>query len=358
MRDEAVDADARRYADLFQSAPVAYVVTDLHGSILELNGVAAKLLGVAQTPAIGELLAGYVTAGDRRIFRRKLLEVVNGDPETREWTIRLRSRDRTTAQVEVTVSRGGEAPNDELRWILRDFGPRERLAEHVKRQAERDFTVNAAHELQTPLAGIMGAVEVLQAGAKHEPEQLDRFLAHVERECARLSRLARALVVLARLETVTEAPRTELVKIAPLLQDATADLSLAPGVSLELDCPDDVAMLTNRDLADQLIANVVANAAKFTQRGTIAIRAWTAADDTVRLEVEDTGPGIRAEDQERVFERFYRPDTQAERSGVGLGLAIVKAAADALGGSVELRSALGRGTTVTVTLPGATLVRR
>jgi PAS domain S-box-containing protein len=350
------DVDGRRYADLFQSAPVGYVVTDRDGGILELNRVAARLLGVARAPTIGQPLAKYIAPVDRPAFRRTLGEA---DSEAREWDLRLQTADGQTAHVGVTVNCGNETGKDELRWIVRPFEPGSRLDDERKRQAQRDFTVNAAHELQSPLAGIMSAVEVLQAGAKNEPEQRDRFLAHVERECARLNRLARALLVLARLETSTEAPRTELVKLAPLLEETTADLSLAPEVSLEINCPGDIALLTSRELAGQLISNLIANAVKFTRQGTIVVRAWTEDDDTVRLEVEDTGPGIRLEDQERVFERFYRPpDAQGEREGVGLGLAIAKAAADGLGGSVALRSAPGQGTTVSVTLPGAKLVQR
>jgi signal transduction histidine kinase len=227
-----------------------------------------------------------------------------------------------------------------------------------KERAEREFVTNAAHELQTPLAGIMSAVDVLQAGAKHDPADRDRFLAHVERECRRLDRLARALFVLARVQMGVETPRPELVELRPLLDEVAADLTPAPDVRVEIDCSPELALVASRELASHLLGNLASNAAKFTARGRILFRARPAGESEVTIEVEDTGPGIGASEQRRVFERFYRGSAGEAGSGVGLGLAIAKAATDALGGSLEIASTPGEGTTMTVTLPGAMLLHR
>src|SRR5205085_4688448 len=113
---------------------------------------------------------------------------------------------------------------------------RDDLSEQERRElAEREFVSNAAHELRTPLTTIIGAVEVLQAGAKDDPAERDRFLGHIEREAERLARLARALLTLARAHAGQERPRVEAVTLAGLLLDVAEELRPRAGVALEVE---------------------------------------------------------------------------------------------------------------------------
>lgn len=217
--------------------------------------------------------------------------------------------------------------------------------------AEREFVANAAHELRTPLTTILGAVETLQSGAKDEPEQRDRFLNLIEREASRLARLARALLVLARAQTREELPTIESVALLPLLEEIAASVPHREGVELEVSCASDLAALANRDLTEQALRNVVENAAKHTERGSIVLRA-ERHNGRVQIEIQDTGRGVSPEVRERIFDRFYRGGAR-DPEGFGLGLAIVRQAVGALGGVVDLRSTPSRGTTVTITLPAA-----
>jgi signal transduction histidine kinase len=230
--------------------------------------------------------------------------------------------------------------------VLRDVTIRERTE-----QAERDFVTNAAHELQSPLAAIVSATEVLQAGAKDGPER-DVFLAHIEREADRLARLARALLILARSQIGAEAPRDELVAVGALLEKVTHGLNLAEGVRVEVACDPDLAMLTNRELVEQALINLAENAAKQTREGTIVLGAQLLPDRVVELTVADTGPGIAASERSQVFQRFYRGADDGV-GGFGLGLAIVRSVAEALDGELELDSTVGVGTTVRLRVPGA-----
>ncbi len=229
--------------------------------------------------------------------------------------------------------------------IFRDVTTRER-----SERAERDFVTNAAHELQSPLASIVSAIEVLQAGAKDEPER-DLFLSHIERESDRLARLVRALLILARSQTGVEAPKDQFVALSPLLQEVGAGLQLAADVRVEIDCDEDLAMLTNRELVVQALMNLAENAAKHTSEGSVVLSAHEQPDQRVELAVSDTGAGIAAAERSNVFQRFYRSKGNGA-AGFGLGLAIVREAAEALGGDVELDSAVGVGTTVRLRLPG------
>ncbi|HTZ06721.1 MAG TPA: ATP-binding protein [Gaiellaceae bacterium] len=230
----------------------------------------------------------------------------------------------------------------------------EDLTEQERRElAEREFVSNAAHELRTPLTTIIGAVEVLQAGAKDDPVERERFLGHIEREAARLARLAHALLTLARAHAGQERPRAERVELEPLLRDVADDLRPRDGVAVEIECDSGTAALVNRDLLEQVLRNLGENAAKHTPSGRVVLRAAGAGRD-VHVEVEDTGVGMSAATQQHVFDRFYRGQDR-DPEGFGLGLAIVRQAVRTLGGRVELDSAPGEGTRVRIVLEHARL---
>jgi signal transduction histidine kinase len=225
------------------------------------------------------------------------------------------------------------------------------LTEQERRElAEREFVSNAAHELRTPLTTIIGAVEVLQAGAKEDPDERDRFLGHIEREAGRLARLARAMLTLARAHSAQEQPRVEEVELAPLLREVAAGLHPHDGVALDVDAADGLAVDTNRDLLEQALRNLGENAAKHTARGSVVLRAY-ASGSTVAVEVEDSGPGMSSEVQRHVFDRFYRGERDPH--GFGLGLAIVRESVRTLGGRIELESSPGAGTVFRILLAPA-----
>ena len=212
---------------------------------------------------------------------------------------------------------------------------------------EREFITNAAHELQSPLAAILSAVEVLQAGAKDKPER-DRFIEHIERETRRLDRITKALLTLARAQTGAEAPRSELIDLKPMLEAIAERCEPLPGVEIAVECASDLALVSNRELLEQAITNVARNSVKYTEQGTIKL-VGEPLDGRVLIAVVDTGVGIPDDALPRVAERFYR--AEASGHGFGLGLAIVQAAVEVLDGELDIVSRIGYGTTVTMSLP-------
>jgi signal transduction histidine kinase/HAMP domain-containing protein len=257
---------------------------------------------------------------------------------------------QVTIESEKTLALAGLPPHPGSATaiiVIVDISERER-----RERAEREFVANAAHELRTPLTTIVGAVEALQGGAKHDAEERDRFLAHVEREAARLARLTRALLVLARAETGQEPPLLAPVRALPLLEEVRARLTPAEGVSVEIECDPDLTLFSEQDLLEEALSNLAANAARHTARGRIVLAARSVDADTVELEVTDTGRGIPPAEQERVFERFYRGNGR-DADGFGLGLPIVHRTVQALGGRIDLHSVPGSGTRVRVALPAA-----
>ena len=226
---------------------------------------------------------------------------------------------------------------------------------HDRRErAEREFVANAAHQLRTPVSAIASAIEVLQGGAKEVPEARDRFLAHLDRQCTRLVRLTRALLILARAQALSEAPAVEVVPLRPLLDALARGLRPAEGVEVRVDCPVDLAALASRDLLEQAIENLADNAAKYTVTGEILLCAERASEQQIRVVVSDTGPGAELTGKGS-FKRFYR-DPSAEGEGFGLGLAIASEAIRALGGELHLDSS-SDGTRADAVLPAAEVRR-
>jgi two-component system phosphate regulon sensor histidine kinase PhoR len=229
-----------------------------------------------------------------------------------------------------------------------------RLVESSERgrreRAQRDFVANAAHELRTPLAAIIAVIDVLQGGAKDDPGARDHFLAHLQQHGQRLTRLADALLVLARSQAGMEIPPVCRLRLRPLLERVANEGTPAEGVAVKVRCSADTAALANEELLEQALVNLFANATRHTFAGSITLAA-SRRGDSVAIEVRDTGTGIPRGERERVLERFYR-HASAE-PGFGLGLPIAAQAVDAMSGRLELRSTTGRGTVARILLPDA-----
>lgn len=224
----------------------------------------------------------------------------------------------------------------------------------------REFVANASHELKTPVTGIrLLAATAADAAADGDVEQALAFTRQIEAEAIRLNHLVVDLLDLSRLEatpapdSVTDIRRAvgnAVTTHAPAASrkglELSADLSAVRGIDVFAAAdPTDVAVALD---------NLLDNAIAYTESGSVRVRV-EATDAEVRLAVADTGPGISAEHLPRIFERFYRIDRARTRDGggTGLGLALVRHVAERSGGSVEVRSEVGAGTTFTVRLPRA-----
>jgi signal transduction histidine kinase len=227
-------------------------------------------------------------------------------------------------------------------------------AQHRQDRVMREFVRNAAHQLRTPLTGITTAVEVLQSGAKESPEDRDRFLAHIERDAARLTRIARGLLLLARAQSREQDIRLEFVELLPLLEELAADAQAVPGVSVEATCPPGLAALAEPSLLQEALDALLENAIAHTTDGEVRMAA-SASNDQVAIDVSDTGEGVPPEHRSRIFEPFYRVNEGGD--GFGLGLAIAAQAARAMDGELQAADAPGGGTTFTIRLPSARVVR-
>lgn len=219
----------------------------------------------------------------------------------------------------------------------------------------RDFVANASHELKTPAASIQAVAETLRSAADADPDAVHRFAAQLEREALRLSRIVADLLDLSRLETGSELD--ERVRLDSLVREEAErsdDHAREAGVRVVVEAQAATVTGSARDLS-LLVRNLIDNAIRYTKPGgSVEIAVRTEPTGEISLAVRDTGVGIPNRDLVRIFERFFRVDRARSREtgGTGLGLAIVRHVAENHGGSVEVQSELGAGSSFTVHLPG------
>lgn len=265
---------------------------------------------------------------------------------------------RTAGQISATdLSRrlDLDLPDDELGRLARTFDAMlARLDDAFRRQ--RRFTADASHELRTPLTIMRGQIEV----ALSRPRAGDEYRATLEAQAEqveRLIQLVNSLLTLARADAGQIPLQREPLDVPALVETSVEQLepdAAARGVTLTVSGPP-AHVNADGTLLVQLLLNLLDNAVRHTPAGGVVETTWEVHGGTLRLDVRDTGVGIAPEHLPRVFERFYRADQARERAsgGVGIGLAICRWIAEAHGGTIGIESELGRGTTVTVTLPDA-----
>ncbi len=228
---------------------------------------------------------------------------------------------------------------------------RDRTEELSRERAEREFVSNAAHELRNPLAGITSAIEVLQGGAKDDPDARERFLSSLAHDAERMTRLMQSLLILARVEAAGERQEAEVVDVSLAAEEALSSVEAPEGIEVHGGVEPDLVAVGDGVLLLQVLIGLLSNACDHTPPpGVVSLRASRGEGGIVTIEVEDTGKGIPAEEQDRVFERFYRGSATDPGEGFGLGLSIAKRMVDVMGGEIGLRSEPGEGTTFWVRL--------
>jgi two-component system OmpR family sensor kinase len=265
------------------------------------------------------------------------------------------------------VGRLGRALNAMLVQIEAAFTARAESEARALRSEERmrEFVADASHELRTPLTTIRGFAELYRQGAVRSPDEVDRLIRRIEDEASRMGLLVEDLLLLARLDQERPLVRAPL-ELRVIANDAvTAARAVAPDRTIQLEIPEGTGpLIVSGDEARlrQVVDNLVANALTHTPAGTPVWLRLYAEDGSVVVEVADAGPGLRPEQADRVFERFYRADAArtrrnsaapTARSGTGLGLAIVAALVAAHEGTVQVDSPPGGGAVFRVRLPAA-----
>lgn len=363
LRNVIVSAQGRRVEGTVRLVPdgqrLRYIVRPLGPEVAQggavLVGVRPETaeLGLEQTFSTFLLilpfgvLAAYAIGS--LVARRALGPVDQITNEVREITDGTGLHRRLpTSMVKDELGRLADTLNQMISRLERSF------------TALRRFTADASHELKTPLTVLKAGVERALTTPKMPPESL-AALEEAMDEINRMTELVDALLTLARADEGLVRLHQEPVDLRALILETeeTGELLAEPaGIAVSADAPvDPVIVPVDGSRIRQLVMNLLTNAVKYTPAGG-RVRLWLERDDgRVRFGVSDSGIGIAPGDLPHIFDRFWRADSArtrtGERPGVGLGLAICKWIAEAHGGTIEVQSRPGRGTTFSVTLPAA-----
>ena len=227
---------------------------------------------------------------------------------------------------------------------------RDRTEELRREVAEREFVSNAAHELRNPIAGISGAIEVLRAGAKDDPEAREHFLGRLSEDAERISRLTESLLTLARMEAVGEGG-TEALDVGIVVEEAAEAVAAPDGIEVEVEVDHDLVAQGDRVLLRQVLIGLLTNAFKNTPApGRVTSRRCRRSGAACASRSPTRAAGSSPEEIDRIFERFYRGSGSLEQEGFGLGLSIARRMVDVMGGEIGVESVEGRGSTFWVRL--------
>lgn len=395
-----IDRERMRYRDLFDFAPDAYLITDVHGTIREANLAAGQLLGLERKFLVGKSIQLFFEDGARREYRHQLDQLCGSD-RSEEWEIWLTPRNRQRTPVAVTLGRARTNSHADggYRWILRDI-TRRKAAEDALRELNRDLELRVAsrtaqlaaanlrkdqlilserkareeaelanrvkseflallsHEFRTPLQAIFGYTELLEReihGPLNEGQMRD--LKRIQQSQQHLLGLITTILDYAQLDSA----RGIQVELRPArVNDILCAVEGFVGPQLEAkalryayECENKgLVAIADAGKLQQIVLNLLANAIKFTPAGGAITLACFGASDMIRIEVRDNGIGIPSDQLEAVFEPFV----QIKRGnpavgGTGLGLAISRRLATAMGGELMAASTIGCGSTFTLSLP-------
>lgn len=340
---ERLEARRAAYRAIAEHLDVGVVLLDEHDRVHYANPAAASLLetakaaGGAAPPALGVWLAPPLAAalgyGSPEETQRRVIDV--------EGAAGPRALESTSGPDGC----GGRF------LLLRDLAG----AAAVDRK-RRDFVANASHELQTPIAALVGLLDLIELA---EPASVPDLLARAQRNAQALSSLTRDLLGLAKAEDRDWRPAPRPVRAAAAaaqVEEKLRDKAHAKGLEIAIVVePSELEFVADPAALDTVLANLVDNAVSYTERGRVELCLRAEEGLGVAIEVTDTGPGIDPAILPRIFERFFRGDPARSRAsgGTGLGLAIVRNLVGRMGGRIAVRSRPGEGAQFRVELPAS-----
>jgi len=336
-----------RFEALLENTVNGIIMIDARGIITYINPAALNLLNIHED----------VTGRNKMevICNYDLLQIIGQirddlQPVTRE--IVLHQSGGKTIEANIVPIAGGESKNQSILAVLNDISELKKLD-----QIRKDFVANVSHELKTPLASISGFAETLMNEKGEDKATVIEFSRIIYEEAQRLKVMINSLLELSRLEADKSEVNFQPTDIDAVLRSALNLIKhqqLPQKINLEyIPAAEKPVIESDADLIIQVVSNLLDNAIKYSPEGSTVKLQLEEMEKNIKINVTDTGIGIPEQEQQRIFERFYRVDKARSRKtgGSGLGLAIAKHLLEKLGGSINVVSKPGEGSTFSVYLP-------
>ena len=327
-----------QFAQITASMNEGLVLLDNRGCILSINPAAIEIFG-AEPSCVGQDFLSVDRSHDMSVAIQAALK--DGHSEIHA------GRKGFIYQFDISrIAADGETAG----VVILAFDITEK---ETAEQNRREFTANVSHELKTPLQGIIGSAELIENGMV-KPEDMSRFVGHIRLEAQRLVTLIGDIIRLSQLDEGGDMPRenVDLLSVASAVADDLLPSADSQGISIAVEgSPANVYGV--KRLLYEIVYNLCDNAIKYNRQGGSVKISTVSEGGFSSVTVSDTGIGIAPEYQNRIFERFFRVDKSHSKSsgGTGLGLSIVKHAVQYHHGKIELTSAPGKGTSITVSFP-------
>ena len=328
------------FAEAFVALTDGILLTDTTGRVASANPAAFRILGE-------EKLLGQVFEELLLISGATTVEQTDGHLVRRAWF----PREERMGVLEIVST---PLPGNRAAHTVRDVTAQAELL-----RLKEEFLMEVAHELRTPISALIASLDLVVEDVLTMPrEELERLAGTLRRSGLRLEHLVENLLDAGSIEAGTFQVRAGPSSLRHALSEALAfvqPMLESKGQRLTTVLPPDAdRVMADERRTTQVFANLITNASRYAPEGTeVTVRAATA-DGFVRVTVADEGPGIPADEQNRLFQRFFRSRQVREQAGgLGLGLAICRAIVHAQGGDIAIESEPGRGTSVHFTLPKA-----
>jgi len=340
---ETISEDRSRLASILDNMADGVIMTDTEGKIVLVNRATEKIFQIRSEGALGRPLIEAVRDHEVNEVLKSCLET--GQEQVAQFE--SSSSERFLRVIAVPINDGRMSGALLLFQDLTELRDLQTM--------RRELVGNISHEFRTPLAGIKAMVETLRDGAVDDKETAKDFLVRIEGEVDRLTHMVAELTELSRIETGKAHLKLEPLDLNLLIDEVVTQLrpqaerqqlsiSKEPAAGLP-------SVHADKERIRQVIVNIIHNAIKFTHPGGRITVTTRRLDESVAVDITDTGIGIAKDNLPRIFERFYKADRARSRGGTGMGLAIAKHIVEAHGGNIWAESKEGKGSTFTFSLP-------